>query len=66
VVCYLNTFRQIHLPHPHRARYAVIGTQAVCVLNYYTFINISAKYIEGIILKKTARGLYNNLYPLYA
>jgi hypothetical protein len=44
----------------------VIGIQAVCVLNYYTPINISVKYIEGIILKKTARGLYNNLYPLYA
>jgi hypothetical protein len=66
VVCYLNAFRQIYLPYPHRARYAVIGIQAVRVLNYYTSINISIKYVEGIILRKTARGLYNNLYPLYA
>jgi hypothetical protein len=44
----------------------VIEMQAVRALNYYTPINISIKYMEGIILKKTIRGLYNNLYPLYA
>jgi hypothetical protein len=66
VVCYLNTFRQIYLPHPYRARYVVIGIWAICVLNYYTPINISVKYMEGITLKKTVRGFYNNLYPLCA
>ena len=39
--------------------------QAIYILNYYTFINIFVKYIEEIILKKTIRGFYNNLYPLY-
>ena len=38
---------------------------AVYTLNYYALINISVKYIKGIILKKTIKGLYNNLYPLY-
>ena len=43
----------------------VIKTQITRTLNYYIFINILAKYIEGIILKKTIRSFYNNLYPLY-
>ena len=43
----------------------VIKTRAIYTLNYYTFINIFIEYIEEIILKKTIKGLYNNLYPLY-
>ena len=66
VVCYLNVLKQIYLPYFYRARYTVIRTQAVRVLNYYAPINISTKYIEEITLRKTVRGLRNNLYPLYA
>ena len=66
VVHLLNALRQTHLPHPHRARYAVIGTRAAHALNYHTLINISAKHVEGITLRKTARGLHNNSYPLRA
>ena len=43
----------------------VIKTRTIYTLNYYTPINIFIKYMEGIILKKTIKGLYNNLYPLY-
>ena len=39
--------------------------QAIHTLNYYTLINIFMKYIKEIILKKTIKGFYNNLYPLY-
>jgi hypothetical protein len=66
VARYQNALRQTRLPHPYRARYAVIRTRAGRALNYYIPINISIKHIEGIILRKTVRGLYNNLYPLYA
>ena len=66
VVCYLNDLKQTYLPYPHRARYAVIGTRAVRALNCHALINISAKYVEGITSRKTARGLRNKLYPLRA